>query len=289
MTRETDAVLLRAVESAVGAPAGSVELLTRREGRLVARTTAAHPGPALVVKVSARASDFADEARAVSVLREAGLPVARVRGLVDGPPAVIAFDWTPGRAVSADDGVAVRRQVVDLLRRVHELPAQAPYGGTNPDLVTWVDGWTEHALAWWAAQEGVTGVDADRASSWYRAVRPLVEGRAGSLVLLDGRPEHFLVGDDEVVRMIDVTDLQPGDPVMDLALLQLHAPGLLDGVLVDHRQSEVRAAHLDELLPFFVFLRALAAAEWHAVVLRDVGGGAVWLLRAATELRAVAV
>ncbi|SBT51617.1 hypothetical protein [Micromonospora auratinigra] len=268
--------LLRRAATEVGVAPGALEVLAQRAGRLVTRAGD------VVVKVCAEAGGFAAEARAVRLLGAAGLPVARVRVVRDGPPGVIVLDWTPGRAVRADDDPGVRRQVVDLLTRVHRLPARPPYGGTNPDLVTWIDGWSRHALHRWARSAG--GDDVRAAGSWYRRVRPLVAGRAGSLVLLDGAAEHFVVGPDGRVRLIDVAELQPGDPVMDLAVLSLATPAVLAGVLDHYHQSEVTAEHLTELLPFHRFLRALAAADWATDVRDDPAAGAAWRDRAAAEL-----
>jgi hypothetical protein len=277
-----DERLLPAVAAEAAVAASAVKVLTRREGRLVGRATLP-AGVVVVVKASAKAGEFGAEAAAVRTLSAAGLPVSNVRVLSDGPPSVIALDWTPGRAVGADDVAQVRRQVVDLLRRVHTLPAHAPDERLAAELVKRIDGWCGYAMKWWSRQDRIGAESAGRAEAWYQRVRPLVAGRSGSLVLLDGVPDHFLVGPDEQVRLIDVAELGPGDPVMDLAVLHLHAPGLLAGVLDEYHQAEVQDRHLTELLPFYVFLRALAAAEWSGSVLHDFEQGAAWLHRAAAE------
>lgn len=271
------------VASEAGIRREAVEILTLREGRLVGRATLPS-GTDAVVKVSAKAADFAAEAAAVRVLGAAGLPVSRVRLLHDGPPSLIALDWTPGQAVRADDTVPVRSQVVDILTRIHGLPARAPYGGVNATLVGWIDGWCNYAFRSWSESGGVAADAVRMAQTWYRRVRPLIEGRTGSLIMLDGAPDHFVVGPDSQVRLIDVAELQPGDPVMDLAVLRLHAPDIFNGLLNRYRQAELDDRHLAELLPFYVFLRALAAAEWSSGVLRDDAGCDAWLGRALAEL-----
>ncbi|WP_189332873.1 phosphotransferase [Actinoplanes ianthinogenes] len=266
-----------------GAAPDAVEMLTHRHGRLVCRATLPS-GAEVVVKVTTSAGQFAAEVAAVAVLKAAGLPVSRVRAVRDGPPSVIVLDWTPGRAIGADDNVPLRHEVLEILGKVHRLPAAPPYGGVNPDLVTWIDGWCHHALHWWARRGEIDPTGVGVARRWYRRVRPLIAGRAGSMIMMDAPPDHFIVGPGDRVRLIDVAELQPGDPVMDLAVLSLHAPGILAGLLDRYDQAELDDRHLSELLPFYVFLRAVAAAQWSAHVL-DPAGCATWLSRAATELR----
>lgn len=120
--------LLRFVAVEAGVAAKAVEVLAHRQGRLVARATLPS-GTDVVVKVSAVADGFAAEAAAVQVLGAAGLPESQVRVVREGPPSVIVLDWTPGRAVQADDAVWVRREVVDILARIHSLAARAAYDG----------------------------------------------------------------------------------------------------------------------------------------------------------------
>ena len=58
---------------------------------------------------------------------------------------------------------------------------------------------------------------------------------AGTAILLDGRPQHVIVDDEGVVGLIDVADLDSGDPAMDLAVLELDEPGMCDAVLAGYR------------------------------------------------------
>ena len=274
--------LLAAAAGAVGS--GSLEVVTRRRGRLVARSTV-HGQQDVVIKVSVSAGDFAAEAAAVRTLAAAGLPVPRIQAMAEGPPAVLVAQWTPGRGVTQDDDVPVRRQIADLLRRVHALPAGPPYAGGEDHLVSWIDGWCRYAFAWWAGQPGITAGTVRDADSWYAEVRSLIDGRRGSQILLDGAPDHFIVGPDRRVRMIDVANLQPGDPVMDLAVLRLHQPDLLAGVMDSYAHPEVTPDHLDSLQPFYVFLRTLALAEWQLTALDNPVAAQAWCERAHRSLR----
>ena len=59
----------------------------------------------------------------------------------------------------------------------------------------------------------------------------MLEHRGGQLILFDGRPEHFLVTPTGEISLIDVAEVRAGDGLMDLAVLGLHEPLCLPGVL----------------------------------------------------------
>ena len=89
---------------------------------------------------------------------------------------------------------------------------------------------------------------------------PVLADRSGSLTLFDGRAEHVLVRDGRVVGLIDLHDVGPGDPAMDLAVLGLTDPDLIRGVLTGY--TDEPEGELAELVGFYLLLRRLAGAEW---------------------------
>ncbi len=182
---------------AVGRDASAVEVLARRPGRIVTRVRG-HGGDGssdVVVKVAAEPGAFAAEAAANAVLRGAGVPVNHLLRHEVGPPGVLVARWVEGTPVTAGSPSAVLGEVGRVLAAVHALPARPPYSG-NPTLVARIDGWVRCALGWWAGCPGTTAELVREAERWRAGVRPLVEGRTGATMLLDGRPEHLLVGRD---------------------------------------------------------------------------------------------
>lgn len=97
----------------------------------------------------------------------------------------------------------------------------------------------------------------------FELMRGIGAARGEHFMRCVGRPDHFLVRGDRIVGLIDVHDAKPGDGGMDLGTM---------GVLDEQMEPNVRAGYasdseeeeeLDELIPFYRFLRRLAAAEWH--------------------------
>jgi hypothetical protein len=56
---------------------------------------------------------------------------------------------------------------------------------------------------------------------------------------------------------------------MDLAVLELDASGILSNVLEGYAPTNEESRSFGRLVPFYVFLRAVSAAEWHSRMLDD--------------------
>ena len=195
-------------------------------------------------------------------LATVGIPVSTVVELQAGPPAVLIVTWADGVSISSTTDAAVLSQVGTILRRIHSLPAHGPWSG-HPSIAEWITNWVAIVSPWW--QE--TGVDVRLVHAlrdWLAAIRPLLGDEHGTQMLFDGRPEHFLVDTGNTLHLIDVADLQAGDPAMDLAVLELDAPGILGDVSAGYAPTPTERDRIARLVPFYVALRALAGAEWHA-------------------------
>jgi aminoglycoside phosphotransferase (APT) family kinase protein len=238
---------------------GEIIPLVRREGRLVARVeTAAGP---VALKISGDPGAFAAEEAAVRRLAGAGLPVARVIAHAEGPPACLVLTWVEGTALSSASPPETQRAAGALLRQVHRLGAGAgaTFGG-QPGWEVWMAGWLNHALAWWSSVASVDEAVRGGAWAWYQMLKPQLGTRGDHLMLFDGRPEHILVAGDGRLGLIDVSELRAGDAAMDLAVLAVEDPDLLDGALAGYGPE---CAGFESLIPFYVFLRRLARAEWY--------------------------
>ena len=209
------------------------------------------------------AGTFVPERSWIDRLGAAGLPVPRVIGCSDEAPAHLLLTWIDGEPLSSASPVAAQRDVGRLLRRVHALPGGPPYAGSST-VDAWIAGWLNYALAWWRDHAGAPQDAVDDAWSWFHRLQPLLATRGAETMLFDGRPEHFLVRGDDVVGMIDLHDLCAGDAAMDFAVLAVDDEPLLRAVIEGYRPSPDEQAAFAELIPFYRWLRRLAAAEWHS-------------------------
>jgi Ser/Thr protein kinase RdoA (MazF antagonist) len=182
----------------------------------------------------------------------------------EGPPACLVLTWVEGEALSSASAPEAQRVAGATLRRVHLLGTDpgATFGGElRWDL--WMAGWLNHVLSWWSTVATVDDTLRRGVWAWYHELGPLLTTRGDDLMLFDGRPEHILVRGDGCVGLIDVSELRAGDAAMDLAVLAVDDPDLLDGVLAGYRPDAEERAVFDRLVPFYTFLRRLARAEWY--------------------------
>ncbi|WP_158852427.1 phosphotransferase family protein [Saccharothrix deserti] len=239
-----------AVVAGHGLPTGPVTIHVDRPGRLVARVGG------FAVKVDERPDAFVRERAAIARLGAAGLPVSEVHASRDDAPSHLVLRWIEGEPLSMAGPPSVRREAGRLLRRVHAEPE------SRPDTIgEWMTDWTTWILAWLADFAGVPAQRCDEIRAWCRRLQPLMTGR-GTLTLLDGRPDHFVVRDGRIAGLIDLEDVSAGDPAMDLAVLAVADEDLLPEVLEGYAPTRAEAAAFDELIPFYVLLRRLAAANW---------------------------
>jgi aminoglycoside phosphotransferase (APT) family kinase protein len=126
-----------------------------------------------------------------------------------------------------------------------------------------MEGWLNHALQWWGNVGGGSVTEQRNARDAFQDVRRHLPVRSREPILFDGRPEHFLIRDGHLVGVIDLTDVRIGDGGMDLGVVGVSDPELLQNVMAGYSPSRQRMADLEATVPFYVFLRRLAAAEWH--------------------------
>ncbi|WP_461118426.1 phosphotransferase family protein [Saccharothrix stipae] len=239
-----------AVVAGHGLPIGPVTIHVDRPGRLVARVGD------FAVKADERPGAFGRERAAIARLKAAGLPVSEVHAGRDDTPSHLVLRWIEGEPLSAAGPPSALREAGRLLRRVHAEPER------RPDTIgAWMTGWTAWIVAWLADFADVPAQRCDEIRAWCRRLQPLMTGR-GTLTLLDGRPAHFLVRDGRIAGLIDLEDVSAGDPAMDLAVLAVADENLLPAVLEGYAPTNAEAVAFDELIPFYVLLRRLAAAKW---------------------------
>jgi len=248
-----------------GERAGLTPLGTQR-GRAVFAAVAA--GIDVVAKAYHDAPALAHEARVLDLARGRGAPVPEVLAFDPGPPAVIVMTRLPGDPLASAMGEAPAVEAGAALRRVHELRAAPPYSGGQHRWEEFVVSWAERESAACARLGILSPVEAAAAAARISTARDLLAARPTVLIHGDLQQDHVLVASGRLAGLIDFVDAQPGDGLLDVAVLTLWDEALTAPVL---RGLGLAAdATTAPLLDRYRLLRHLAAASW----LRERGHGA---------------
>ncbi|MGB0383933.1 MAG: phosphotransferase family protein [Ardenticatenaceae bacterium] len=235
-------------------------ILAMREDHLVARLETAF-GP-MVFKADLEPKHTADDAINIERLGSANIPVPTVVAQGEEPVSYIILNWIEGEPLTVASPLKAQQEAGRLLRRIHYLENRPAYARPYP-WDGWMKGWLDVALPWWGEQDCVSAQMVDAAWRGFEALRPLLATRGQHYMLQDGRPEHFLVQGERIVGLIDVHDAQAGDAGMDLGVIGVAHEQLLANMRMVYAVEASEDEMLDQLVPFYIFLRRLAAAEWN--------------------------
>ncbi|EFH82538.1 phosphotransferase family protein [Ktedonobacter racemifer] len=211
--------------------------------------------------VQALRHDYEIAQQAASV----GLPTPEILAFEAGPPAVFAMRQVIGIPLSSRYPDAAREAGV-YLRCLHGLGAQPPFSGGQHR-------WEEFIL-WWANLEIEHARQGDVLNAWHASelrerferLRPLLARRPIGLLHGDLQNEHILLDpqSQKVLAFLDFIDAQPGDPLLDIAVLTLWDQELTDPLLEGYEGYGTNAnnAETQHLLTHYRLLRLLGSITW---------------------------
>lgn len=239
----------------------SFQILAQQLTRLVAKVETDFGS--VVLKADTTPNDATWDARNIKLLASANFPVQKILAQGEDPVSYIILSWIEGEPLSIESPLAAQFEAGQLLYRIHHLENRPPYE-REYGWDAWMKGWLDVVLPWWGKQEGVKPQAVEAAWRGFESLKPLLAARGNQYMLQDGRPEHFLIQEDRIVGLIDVHDGQAGDGGMDLGVIGVFDEPLLKNMLKGYQMDKEEQEALDHLIPFYVFLRRLAAAEWHS-------------------------
>lgn len=216
----------------------------------------------IVLKVYVDAAALRREWAVAQRARAAALPVPELLAFAPGPPAVIAMRHVAGRPLTSGQSDAAR-EAGALLARFHRLGARPPFATGRAT-------WEEHIAAWAErelARLDRLGILRDEQIAALRQSfadqRDRLAARPIALLHGDLQPAHIIVDrrGERVVALLDFADAQPGDPLLDIAVLTLRDGALIGPVLAGYGQIADDAA-TRALLATYRLLRHLAEVPW---------------------------
>ena len=240
----------------------SYAIILQRDDYLIAKIETENDP--LVLKASTSPNHISMwDAKNCRLLHEAGLPVPAVYAAGEEPLSFAFLSWIEGEPLTVDSPIEAQIEAGRLLKRIHHIPNRPKYNRDYP-FEAWMEGWLNVAMTYWEQQKSVTPQMIQNVWDGFHKLQPLLATRGNHFYLQDGRPDHFMVLNGKINGMIDLHDCQPGDGAMDLAVMGVLDEPLLERALIGYAADNEEKEALDELIPFYLFLRRLAAAEFHA-------------------------
>lgn len=253
--------LLHAAEtalSALGRDAGGLSVVWFTSERAILLQE--EPVPSLYLKVYQQAAQLEREVATMERAAAAGIPVATRLAFHADPPAVLITERVGGIPLASSYPLAAE-ETGRLLRRFHALGARPPFVDGQSDWSAFIRSWANREIATMVERRAIDPGDGQRLYRHFAASAVVLSARPCVLIHADLQAEHVLIDPitQQVTAFLDFVDTQPGDPLMDIAVLTLWESELVALILDGY------GAEGDEdvdLLPTYRLLRHLGAANW---------------------------
>ncbi len=191
-----------------------------------------------------------------------GVPIPEILRFEAGQPAVLAMKQVMGHPLSSHNQFAAK-EAGNYLQRFHTLGAHPPFSGGQQQ-------W-EAFISWWANEEieqvkKLAVLDPHHIRELheqFETLRPLLVQRPIVLLHGDLQTAHILVDTqtEKVLAFLDFADAQPGDPLLDIAVVTLWDQELTDFFLEGYSSIE-NNTETKQVLSLYRLLRHLAEIPW---------------------------
>ena len=216
----------------------------------------------IVLKVYADGPTLERELAVARRASSAGVPVAEFLGFAAGPPAVLAMRQVVGQPLSPGLPDAARNAGMQLAR-FHRLGAQPPFADGQSRWEAFVLARVERELASLRHLRVLDDGECGAIRRRFDQIGPDLAKRPVALLHGDLQPDHVLVDPRtaRVVALLDFADAQPGDPLLDIAILSLWDRGLAGPVLAGYGSLD-NGAETQQLLAHYRLWRFLGEVPW---------------------------
>jgi len=256
-----DIFLLRAAERALitlGRDVNGLQVIWTTEARAILLQK--EPAPALFIKVYQEVTPLAREVATMERALAAGIPAAKSLTLHTGPPAVLITKRVGGIPLTSAYPLAAEA-TGRLLRRFHALGASPPFVDGQRSWSVFIRNWADREIATMVEHRAISLGDGQRLHRHFAALDTVLSARPCALIHADLQAEHVLIDPvtQRVHALLDFVDTQPGDPLIDIAVLSLWDTGLARAVFAGY---DAMGNAQTDLLRTYRLLRHLGAANW---------------------------
>ena len=216
----------------------------------------------IILKVYVEEQSLQREHATMQQVQASGIPVPEILLLDVARPSVLAMRQVLGHSLSSKN-VNAAKEAGTYIEQFHSLKTAPPFSGGQTN-------WNEFIL-WWSMCEidNVEKLDIFTHSEItqmklsFDMVQPMLVVRPIAFLHGDLQAEHILVDPQtqRVIAFLDFADAQPGDPLLDIAVLSLWDHDLADRVLEGYIGIE-NNKQTKQLLFQYRLLRHIAEIPW---------------------------
>src|SRR5215216_5573346 len=216
----------------------------------------------IILKVYRERNTLKRELEVAEKAKAIGMPVPEMIGLDIDAYTVLVMKQVIGMPLHTGSKNAIQ-EAGKYLRKFHRMGAKPPFsGGQNK--------WDEFVL-WWAFKEIdslyeleiCSQRESDALKTLFKEFQPALQDRPVVLLHGDLQAEHILVDQarGKVIAFLDFADAQPGDPLMDIAVLTLWDHEMTDSFLEGYESIE-NTRETQNLISHYRLLRHIAEVPW---------------------------
>ena len=191
-----------------------------------------------------------------------GIPTPQILGYKAGEPAVLAMRQVIGRPLSSRYPLAAL-EAGKYLQRFHTLSARPPFSGGQQRWDAFISWWQNDEFEKAKRLAVFDPQQMDKLREQFNLLQPLLAQRPVVLLHGDLQTSHILIDThtEQVLAFLDFVDAQPGDPLLDIAILTLW-DHQLTGYLLEGYSSIEYNEETRQILSFYRLLRLLAEIPW---------------------------
>ena len=191
-----------------------------------------------------------------------GVPIPKMLGLEAGSPTVLAMEQVLGHPLSSRTPFAAK-EAGRYLQRLHSLEAHPPFSGGQQQWDAFISWWVQEEVEKVKRLEVLDPFQMSKLQEQFDHLQPLLAQRPIVLLHGDLQTAHILVDPqtEQVLAFLDFADAQPGDPLLDIAVLTLWEHGLTD-FLLEGYSGIAHNEETQQVLSLYRLLRHLAEIPW---------------------------
>ena len=216
----------------------------------------------IILKVYIEGHSLQRERATMQQVQASRVPIPEIVLLDIAQPSVLAMKYVAGHYLSSKN-INAAKEAGMYIEKFHRLETSPPFSGGQTQ-------WDEFIL-WWSMREigsierldVFTNNEIAQMKRKFDRIQSVLAERPIAFLHGDLQAEHVLVNPQtqKVVAFLDFADAQPGDPLLDIAVLSLWDHQLADRVLEGYASIE-NNEQTKQLLSQYRLLRHISEIPW---------------------------